>query len=112
MVVVDASIIFKWFDKTEIYSSEARELLESHLSGDEEICIPSLIYYEMANAWSTKTSLPKSKLLRNLRKLEMYSLAVIFPEFDQLKLICNFLRKYDVTAYDATYAVLAMEKKC
>src|SRR6266478_2907801 len=102
MVVVDASIIFKWFDKTEIYSSESRELLKSHLSGDKEICAPSLLYYELANAWSTKTSLPKSKLLRNLRKLETYNLAVIIPEFGQLNRICNFSRKYDVTAYDAS----------
>ena len=60
----------------------------------------------------TKTKLDEKDIKDNLKRLEKYSLKMIPINFTLLKTAAGFSKKYRVSVYDATYAVIAEEKKC
>lgn len=112
MVIIDTSVSFKWFDDTEPNYSSAIALLTGHLNNQNEIYVPELFLYEITNAWSTKSALTTSEIEANLEKLHKYSLNLISVNFLLLNKACNFSKKYKVSVYDASYAVLAEERGC
>jgi len=112
MIIVDATIVFKWFDNTEKGFAQARTLLEKHLLKQDEIVVPELLLYEVSNALSTKSILDIDKILENISLLEGYLPKQIPINFKIIKKACQFSKKYGVSVYDATYAVIAEEKEC
>ncbi|MFW6132130.1 MAG: type II toxin-antitoxin system VapC family toxin, partial [Candidatus Aminicenantaceae bacterium] len=48
-VVLDASVMLKWYLPDEKLSSDALELLDQYVSGEVEIVAPSLLEYEVVN---------------------------------------------------------------
>lgn len=112
MIIVDTTIVFKWFDSTEKGYAKARDLLEKHLLRQDEIVVPDLLLYEVGNAWSTKSRLDIDKILENISLLEEYLPKQIPINFKLIKKACQFSKKYGVSVYDSTYAVIAEEKEC
>src|SRR3989338_545149 len=112
MIIIDSSVIFKWFNATEEFHLQAKALLKQHLLKNNEILIPTLLLYEITNAWATKTKLDEKDIKDKLKRLEKYSLKMIPINFTLLKTAAGFSKKYRVSVYDATYAVIAEEKKC
>lgn len=112
MVIIDTSVAYKWTDKNEEFRDEALAILQSHINSKVRIIVPDLIFYELANAWATKTKLSSYKISNNLKDLEESNLNVETVRFDLVRKAILFSRKYKVSVYDATYAVLAKEKKC
>jgi predicted nucleic acid-binding protein len=106
MIVLDASVILKCFLK-EQDSPKALKFLEAHTSREEQIAVPELLYYEVANALVTKTALSEENVitaLQNLLELELASYSLGIEEYlaaAQLAMSCN------ITMYDASYPVLA-----
>ena len=109
MVVVDASIAYKWWDSKEKQSDLAKKILANE---GQRIVVPDLIIYELSNAWATKSKLSLSKIKVNLEDLASLNLEIINISFDLIEKVIAFSKKYKVSVYDATYAVLAKEKKC
>lgn len=112
MVIVDTSVIFKWFDTSEDNREQAIDLLIQHLSNKEVITTSDLLLYEITNAWSTKSKLPNSRIRMNLTRLEKYALNIAAVNFRLLDKAFTLSRKYSISVYDASYAVLAQEKQC
>lgn len=112
MIIIDTSVAFKWFDKSESNYEEARKILKDHLLGNQEIIIPDLFFYELTNAWSTKSALQAKDIKNNLEKIKKYSFTIIPVDFAILEKTVEFAKKFTVSVYDATYAILASEKKC
>ena len=82
-------------------------MLENHTTGDEQIAVPELLYYEVANALITKTTLSKkatTTAIRNILELDLISYSLGTDEYMsavQLAISSN------ITMYDASYPVLA-----
>ena len=112
MIVIDSSVVSKWFDETEAGNERALQILRSHLSKSNNIIVPDLILYELANAWSTKSVLKFEAIIDNLRLFKRYSLKIINVDLNFLAKAVLMSKKYSISVYDATYAVLAKEKKC
>lgn len=112
MVVVDTSVAYKWSDKNEEFREEALNILRNHIVARDKTIVPDLIFYELANAWATKTKLSLYKINNNIRDLEESSLNVVPVSFKLVKKAILFSKKYKVSVYDAIYAVLAKENKC
>jgi len=112
MIVIDSSVVFKWFDETEAGSNQALQILRSHLDKSNIIVVPDLILYELANAWSTKSVLKLESIIDNIKMLKKYSLKTIHMDSSLLEKAVSVSKKYKVSVYDAIYAVLAKEKKC
>src|SRR3989344_6507070 len=112
MVVIDTSVAYKWFNKDEELFEEATKLLIQHINQDQPIIVPELLFLELANAWSTKTKLTIEQIKQNFVDLEKANLQVEVLSFDFLYRAMLLARTYQVSVYDAIYAVLAKEKKC
>lgn len=112
MVVIDASVVFKWFVEDEVCHNETKTLLKRHLSHIENLIIPDLLLYEVANAWSTKSTLTPAEVRDNLIHLDAYALTICPVTFSLLQKSSYFAKQYSVSVYDASYAVLAKEKGC
>jgi len=106
MIVLDASVVLKCFLK-EHDSPKALKLLEAHILGDEQIAVPELLYYEVANSLVTKTALLEGAVitaLRNLLELEFASYSLGMEEYIRA---AQLAMEANITVYDASYTVLA-----
>lgn len=112
MVVIDTSVVYKWFAHDEPLRSEAKEILGKHLSGQEKIVTLDLLLYEISNAWATKTRLTKQHITKSVHLLERYGLEIEAVSFALLKKAIILSKTHKVSVYDASYMVLAQEKKC
>ena len=106
MIVLDASVVLKWFLKEED-TPRAIEFLESHISGDGHIAIPELLYYEVANALATKTALSEKDVLAALRNLLGLDLVGYSFGADEHIKAAQLAMNSGITVYDASYPVLA-----
>lgn len=107
MVVIDTSVAYKWF------SPEKEELLSEALAllkNSDALIAPDLIIYELANSWATKTKLKISQIKIFLKDLEEAEIKIEPVSFELVRGAINFSKKYHVSVYDASYAVLAEEK--
>ena|SRR3989344_6594423 len=112
MVVVDASVAYKWFSPTEENAEVAVGLFKDHITSKNKIIVPDLIIYELANVWSTKTALGVKQIRQNLSDLKEAMLDMEAVTFNFLEKVIEISKKYKISAYDATYIVLAKERKC
>lgn len=112
MVVIDTSVAFKWTDENEQFRNIALKILQAHIQNKVKITVPQLFYYELANAWATKTKLTIPIIERNLERLKKAGLEIEPPNFESIAKAIKFSKKYQVSVYDASYAVLAQTKKC
>ncbi len=112
MVVVDTSVAYKWTDKNEQLRDRAFAILKAHVHGKVKIIVPDLILYELANAWATKTALKITKIRSNLNDLEDSFLQLVPLSINSLEKAIKFSKRYHVSVYDASYAILARENNC
>lgn len=112
MVIVDTSVAYKWTDKNEEFREKALNILQAHIDKKNQIIVPDLIFYELANAWATKTKLSFSVIKNNLEDLEDSNLIIEPVNFVLLKKAILFSKNHKVSVYDAIYAILAKEKNC
>lgn len=114
MVIIDTSLAYKWlvYEEPKQVTESARKLLRRFLKGKEKILCPSLILYELANTLAYKANLTKTELDNIWSKFSNINLPLASPTQDFMKKCIDFSLKYHVTVYDASYAVLAIEKNC
>lgn len=113
MVVVDTSIIYKWITEEDTDpDTSALKLLRQFLNGKENVLIPDIVLYELANALSTKTNLSFKEIQEAWNLFERLNLNTVNPSLKFIRKSIEFAREYHVSVYDASYAVLALEKKC
>lgn len=107
-LVVDASVVIKWFIP-EIYSSSSRELLNNKTT----FLAPELIYYEVTNVlWSKQ----KQKEISSFEAKEILSLFLRLPfKTTSGKLLAEMALEIAenllCSIYDATYLALAWKEK-
>lgn len=113
MVVIDTSVAYKWFSKEdEEFFSQAISLLKAHLRKKEIITAPDIIVYELANAWSTKTKLLVNQIKIFVEDLQDINIKIEPVSFELITKAIDFSKNYQVSVYDASYALLAQENKC
>ncbi len=111
MIVLDASIILKLiFEEKD--TPQALQLRENHITREEKIAAPELLYYELANVLATKVAIPvknASSALAEIFNLEIEAFTLGVEEF--LSSI-SVSRKYKISVYDASYMILAERLNC
>lgn len=113
-IVVDTSVVFKWYRQTddEEHVAQALALLNDHLDGVTALSAPDLLIYELGNLLSLKresVSEPPVTILRRTLLLELQ----IHP-IDQLlaERALAAAERYGVTFYDASFLALAGLLRC
>ena len=105
-LVLDASIVIKWF-YGEADSAEALEILEYMHKGKIHCLAPDLIIYEVANAlWKGKKA-PRARIFEALDDLHASSLKIVRLSDGIIKSAVEIMTRYDLSFYDSVYAGMA-----
>ncbi len=112
MIVIDASVVNKFFLPHEDGRDKALAILRNHIQKKDSIIVPDLLFYEVANTLVTKTEIPKEQIAISLAKFDKLKLNIFHPTIEHIKKAASFAKQYHVSVYDAIYAILALEKKC
>ena len=101
-LIVDASVIAKWF-VTEEHTSEALTLRDAYLSGEIDLWSTELMPYEVLNALRHKPEIDARELRTAAKALAGYRIALhpLLGELGELS-VENALR-YGLTIYDSSY---------
>lgn len=111
-VVIDASVVLKWYLADEKYGHAALGLLEDYLSDEVDILAPSILEYEVINGLiiAQKRGRIKEKMILqaiegfvNL-EISIRDLHLFYPK------VLHFCRIFRLSAYDASYLALADEE--
>jgi predicted nucleic acid-binding protein len=108
-IVIDASVVLKWFLADEDHNQSAFELLDKYVSFELEIIAPSLLEYEVLNGLT---------IARKRGRIEEKKLIMAFEGFIDLGIdkinvspiyqrIIHFSESYNLSAYDASYLGVA-----
>lgn len=109
-VVLDTSVIVKWFSK-EGGHRQALEILDKIVTGEVVLMEPELIFYELINAcW-----FGRKFTIRRIKRI-MNEFINLNPEIQPVEpklmaAILKLIKKFPLTAYDASFIALAEEFK-
>ncbi len=108
-VVIDASIILKWYLIDEEDSQKAIGLLQLYISNELEILAPSLLEYEIVNGLiiaQRRGRIKEEKLhtaIEGFLNLEIKLRTLSFIS----QSILHYCKVYNCSAYDASYLAVA-----
>ncbi|HXF72959.1 MAG TPA: type II toxin-antitoxin system VapC family toxin [Actinomycetota bacterium] len=106
-VVLDASVVLKWFAPTdEAGEAEARVLREQYLAGQLEIIVPSLLYLELLNVTGRRWGWDERALLDLATNLEALGFEPVEPGIHR---VAAWVAR-GLAAYDASYVAVAEER--
>jgi predicted nucleic acid-binding protein len=112
MIVLDASVIFKWIQKDEKNRDTALAFYKNHLLGKNKVLVPKLLIYEMANALATKSELSVPTIKAGLSFIFSAGLIIHRESEAELTESTTLAKKFGTSFYDMLYAVIAKNKKC
>jgi len=108
-LVVDASVVLKWFGpEAERHSAAARRLRADYEAGKSVAVVPGLLFLELLNVAGRRWQWPEAALLELGRSLAELGLEVREPGLDS---VAHWVSR-GLTAYDAAYVALAEEGGC
>lgn len=110
-LVVDASVVAKWFNKGESNEEEALALRTAWIDGNVELFSPTLVIYEVCNSIWKNPNIDRDQA-SSLAKLAV-RLAPNLIEIGDVESSesMNLARKSKLTFYDAVYIVLSRYRK-
>jgi predicted nucleic acid-binding protein len=107
--VLDASVAVAWYLE-EVFSASARAWQERLLSGKVVLVVPTLHYWEFANA--LRTLVQRRELPEDLAR-EIYEIHLDAPlerGEPEEKSVLDIAFQYGATAYDAVYISLCLSR--
>ena len=117
LVVVDASVVFKWEFDDEEYVAQARALRYDYGRGAIRAIAPRLLVYEIANAIAT--AIRQSRIIQDRCIEAVNNLFALGVELRDIALrdiaplrILELSLNYKLAAYDAAYLALAEDEQC
>ena len=105
-VVVDASVVVKWFVEEE-HSREARLLRDAYSSGVVDLSCPSLLPYEVLNALKYSGAFGEEELKEVASTLDDFQLNLYELQGELAELSVELAMRKGLTVYDASYLALA-----
>ena len=106
-VVVDASVIVKWFVEEE-GSDKSLKLRDRYIEGEIRIIAPELMIFETLNALYYKRLFSEEELKQISEALEAYSFTLYPLRGNYASRAVEVAFKNGITIYDASYIALAI----
>jgi predicted nucleic acid-binding protein len=107
LVVLDTSVVIKWYRQGEILAEKALALRDAYLNGRMMITLPSLLAYELANLLRYKSDFSTEQVQDAVRSLFDMQMTWVLPAAEVIERAVEMARTYEATVYDATFAALA-----
>jgi len=108
MLVVDASVMVKWYCVEED-TDKALLIRDEHVRGKVKITSPDLVILELANAIRYKENSTTEDVDDVLSNFVRLNLDIVVPTIELVKRASRFSFEYNTTIYDAIYLALAEE---
>jgi predicted nucleic acid-binding protein len=105
-VVLDASVVLKWFAAEQRGSVEARELRNEYEAGRLSVAVPALLFLEVLNVAGRRWSWEEDALVDLADAVDDLLFELGEPE---LKSVASWVAR-GLTAYDAAYVAVAEER--
>lgn len=105
-VVVDASVVAKWF-LDEVYSDKSLQLRDEYISGRIRLLTPSLMPFEVLNVLRSSKVYSKEELIGVVRSLELYGIDLWALRNEYGSRVAEVAIELDLSVYDASYVALA-----
>lgn len=102
--VVDASVVAKWF-LPERDSNESRELRDAYVDGTIDLCAPSAMPFEVANALKYSSLLDDERVKQSMDAVAAYGLDLF--AFADIPGVISLSLEEDLPIYGASYVALA-----
>lgn len=112
-VVLDASVILKWYLPDEDQGEAALELLKRYVSDNLEIIAPFLLEYELMNGLLVarkRARIPEDRIISAIEGFTNLQIRLSGLS-GQYSRIVYFFHSYNLSAYDASYLSLAESEK-
>lgn len=106
-VVLDTSVVIKWFRQGEVLADQALALRKAYLDGQITITVPSLLAYELTNVLRYKRDLTTGQVQDAVQSLFDMRLEWLLPSSVAMRRAVEIARGHETTVYDATFAALA-----
>ena len=106
-VVLDTSVVIKWFRQGEVLANQALALRQAYLDGQVAVTVPSLLAYELTNVLRYKGDLTTGQVQDAVQSLFDMRLEWILPASATMRRAVAIAREHGTTAYDAVFAALA-----
>lgn len=106
-MVLDSSVVIKWFRQEEVLASEALALRQAYLEGRTPVTVPTLLLWEVSNALRFKHELSAAEVREAMSTLWDMDLEWIAPDPTLLSRTVDLAFGYGTTIYDAAFAALA-----
>ncbi len=110
-VVVDASVVSKWF-LPERDSSAALALRDEHVEGKVRLLAPDLLPYEVVNVVRHAPGIGADQVFGVTRDLFDFQLGLVRPTAELLSRAVASAFEHRLTVYDACYLGLAEVADC
>jgi predicted nucleic acid-binding protein len=106
-VILDTSVIVKWFQREELLSKQAITLREAYFDEQIIINIPDLLVYELANVLRYKPDMDKTKIDFALQSLFDMEMDIYYVDTDLIKHSIQVSYTYSISVYDAIFVALS-----
>jgi predicted nucleic acid-binding protein len=112
VIVLDASVALKWIFADEEGTEHAVRVRDDHISGKNEIAVPALFFYEIANVLATKVRLSAEEALEAFELISAFEFNVHELDAAGYMEAMALAMKHKISVYDASYHVLANRLGC
>jgi predicted nucleic acid-binding protein len=112
MIVLDSSVALKWIFADEEGANHAERIRDDHVSGKNEIAVPALFFYEIANVLATKVKLSAEEALEAFELISAFEFNVHELGSSEFTEAMTLAMMHKVSVYDASYHVLASRLGC
>ena len=106
-VVLDTSVVVRWFRQEEVAAREALTYRTAYLGGEISIVLPTLMLYELSNVLRYKKDLTAEQVVQAVQSLVDMDLGWADPSSDLLGRAIHIARRCEVSVYDAVFVALA-----
>jgi predicted nucleic acid-binding protein len=110
-VVLDVSLMAKWFLSDEELQQESQHILNDYVDGKIEVVLPRLAVYEMGNILfvaSVRKRVTRQVCKKDLENFSKYPFEYIEPDYESTMVVSL---KYGISFYDSVYVTLASDLK-
>ncbi len=112
-IVIDASVVLKWYLSDEEHGDIALDILADHASDRLSLHAPALLEFEVANSLAIAKRRARVGDDDALKAMDGFTnlgitLYPLSPHFPKVLIYCD---RYNLSAYDAAYVAIADEMK-
>lgn len=109
-IVVDTSILVKWFNQTDEKNLEkADKIMDAVLSGETELILPELSKYELGNVLLKKKQLTPDQAYISLETAYALPITFVSETEEQARNTYKTAFNLGITYYDASFISLAKQ---